>query len=161
MVKSTEDFGVYSKDNFSLASFIYHTKKYLNNELAMPWCRASSVEPTDGIERIVHFTFSDGLLKTIMKQPNEWKKDFTAALKYGYIGYTNGGRNGIVRLRKEDAGMQERVNTYTSKDLSAYNISKENAEGVKIVVHRKNGLRTIGVHDKNTNNILFFDQMLY
>lgn len=37
----------------------------------------------------------------------------------------------------------------------------ESPEGVKIVYHKPNGIRTIGVRDIHNNHVLFFDRAKY
>jgi hypothetical protein len=155
---------LYSRNNFSLDDFAAQCSAYLTGNCERPWCEARSVNPTDNIDRIVQFTFGDRLIRNIVKFPRDFEKDLTDALSYGYIAHANGGRNGIVLLRTDDLKMRRRVANYAVTNEKAlwhvYNIRKPN-EGVKIVCHRPNGVRTIGVMDPDTNRILFFDQKKY
>lgn len=66
-----------------------------------------------GNPRPVFFTFSNELLEEMICNPNEFKKDFEVALKYGYAGHSNGGINGIVRLRDTDKEMARRIRNYS------------------------------------------------
>ncbi|MEM4239865.1 MAG: hypothetical protein QXM31_02370 [Candidatus Woesearchaeota archaeon] len=169
MVQATNYF---TKENFSLDSFREKAKEYLNNKSQTPVCVAPANLVVKQAGSSVRFTFSERLLEDILKHPEEYKKDFTAALTYGYIGGSNGGRNGIVRLRREDRKMQNAIDDYLRTHLEfladVYDIGKTTGnelpralEGVKIVVHRTNGIRTIGIRDPKTNNIHFFDRASY
>ena len=145
------------------ADFMQVAATFLQYGQIRPWFITQSVSPTDGVSRTSLVTFTPDLLKDMLKRKVEYKKDINA-LRFGYIGPTNGGRNGIAPLRTEDGRMIERVNrwqkTNESELLRAYEIGA-NYEGVKIVVHRKNGLRTIGVRDLDNEHIIFFEQMNY
>src|SRR5574341_1557984 len=128
----------YTRDTFDLDAFVGHAKACLRQASSRPWCSADSVVATDGLVRRVQFTFDDEFLREIVKNPRDFKKDFQSAFAYGYIGVSNGGRNGIVRLREEDARMRRRVDDYVAKNqeiLSECEIGPAR-EGVKIVVHR-------------------------
>ena len=153
--------GYFTKDKFSIDSYCESIRE--SGKRKMPWCKTESVLATDGLARIVYFTFSPPLLDTILKHPAEFEKDFAAAFKYGYVGSSNGGRNGIVKLRKEDRWMQGYVNNFIRNGAELlskiYGITQY--EGVKIVVHRKSGLRTVGVRDPSNNKIIFFTRMHY
>lgn len=153
----------YTRDTFDLDAFVDHAKACLKQESSRPWCSADSVVATDGLVRRVQFTFDDEFLRQFIRNPKDFKKDIQSAFAYGYIGVSNGGRNGIVRLREEDVRMRRRVDDYVSKNpgiLSECEIGTSR-EGVKIVVHRPNGLRTIGIRDTANDYILFFDRMDY
>ena len=111
----------------------------------------------------ITFTFSDRLLDDILSNDyhpqKDFKKDLRCALTYGFRGFSNGGINGIVRLRpKSDARMHHRVAHYLAEYPAE---SREKYEGVKIVSHNPPGFRTIGVHDTDKNHVLFFDRMNY
>jgi hypothetical protein len=126
---------------------------------------AKSVGPTDHIERLVTFSFDDKMLQNIVDRPKEFEKDFASALGYGYIGNTNGGRNGIVLLRNTDYRMERRVENYVARYATTlqrrHNIEPARAKGVKLVCHKPNGLRIVGAIDRETDNVLFFDQIKY
>ncbi len=153
----------YTRDSFDLDVFVDHAKACLRMQSDRPWCSADSVVATDGLVRRVQFTFDDEFLRQIVRNPRDFKKDFQSAFAYGYLGVSNGGRNGIVRLREEDARMRRRVDDYVLKNpgiLAECEIGASR-EGVKIVVHRPSGLRTIGVRDTSNDYILFIERMVY
>ncbi len=158
---------VYSKKDFNLEGFLSDMSAFRQGKTRYPpWCYARSEVATDRIARDVFFTFADNALAILESDPYGMKKDLTSALTYGFIGATRGGRNGIVPVRESDARLQRRIEGYIrtldpAELQSKYGINIENSEGVKIVVHRKNGLRTIGIRDTQTNHIVFFDQKTY
>jgi len=190
----TKSAPVYEKKRFSWDRFVHEAEHYLHiaahdygeaHRLARPTFVAPShlARPSVPFDRVT-FLFTDEQLDEIVRDPSQYKKDLNAALTYGYIGHSNGGRNGIALLRGTDKRMQHRVDEYLKashipddgmfmppRDVLAeeYGIGRllqgetqpHHLEGVKIVCHRKNGLRTIGVRDANTNHILFFDRMTY
>lgn len=164
----------YTKQSFSLDSFVKHAQAYLlGDRKDRPVCEAPSHLVVPAVPfKTVQFTFTDELLETIVELPHSYKKDFAAALTYGSIGASRGGKNGIVKLREEDARMQRRVQEYLRADpqelKKKYDLPLEEGfppdqwlEGVKIVVHRKNGLRTIGIRNICNNHVLFFDRITY
>ncbi len=157
----------YTRETFNMDTFTAHAYAFLQGERRRPWCQAASVEATDGVARDVLFTFTGSILQDMIKRPLDYKRDFTAAFAYGYIGSSNGGRNGIVRLRKEDAKMRKRIEriiaSATLDDRLFFDEFEigENREGVKIVTHRPSGWRIIGVRDTTNNHVLFADKMQY
>lgn len=63
-------------------------------------------------------------------------------------------------LRDADRRMRSAVDRFVERaDLSPFEVY--DPQGVKIVVHRPSGLRTIGVYDFRTDHALFFGQMHY
>lgn len=187
ITKSYQDLPHYTKENFSWGNFLHTAEHYLHLHPTLEQEIRNSCRPT--FEAPAHlarpavnfdntiFTFTDELLDNIIQNPAHYKKDFTTALTYGFMGTANGGVNGIVRLRDEDQRMQRKVNEYmktAEQDIQReYGIALPHGtpstpdhkpaavEGVKIVCHRKNGLRTIGIRDIRTNHVLFFDRMTY
>ncbi len=134
----------------TIDAFVPQAQDYLKGIAPLPVLHVHSSQAPDGLERAVTVAFSPGLLRDILKHPHEFKKDFTA-LNYGYVGSTNGGKNGIVPLRGQDVRLLRAVAPYL----------KEGMEPVKVVVHRKNGDRMVGVRDVNTNLITFVDRVSY
>ena len=154
---------VYDKNSFSMDAFVANSRAYLAKAGERPLCMAASVNPTDNLPRSVQFTFDDSMLEEIAKDPKGFEKDFRSALTFGYIASANGGRNGIVRLRNGDERMRNRVAAFICSEnerLKALGING-NYVGVKIVAHKPNGERTIGVLDQRSNMILFVDSLSY
>lgn len=175
---------VYTKDNFAWDTFLHHAEHYLNlvsnsadpdvPKALRPRFSATShlAVPKVNFENI-EFTFTDAVLDDFIQNADHTnKKDFTASLTYGYRGYSPGQKNGIVLMRDEDDRLLRRYDKFmkaNAEDIAEkYGIGKiigeekpHALEGVKLVCHRKNGLRTIGVRDAVTNHVLFFDRMNY
>lgn len=154
---------IHAYDVFDLAAFLEHGRAYARGQAQRPWCRSNTLAATDGLEHRTLFTFDDELLAVMLKFPGEFKKDLRAALNYGFLGSSSGGRNGIMLLRSEDLRMQNKARQYVEKreDFLREDCDIRAPEGVKIVVHRMNGLRTIGVRDRSNGNTVFFDQLQY
>lgn len=155
---------MYSKANWSMDAFVQHAKESLNAQEPLPQLVAASRGLDDAD---VTCSFASGLLADITKKPQEYKKEFNSVLTHGYVGNSNGGVNGIVSVRStSDENLHERLDNYLEsyagrKTLAAHGINADTAEKVKIVVHKKNGMRVIGLLDKRTRNALFVDQVGY
>lgn len=146
-----------------MQTFIESAKAYLKKEQPLPWCVTNAIKTREQINLPVTFTFSDSLLEELIENPSDFKKDICTAIQYGFRGNTNGGVNGIVRLRNEDEKMRRIISTYYNKNKTILQTSYRiiNPEGIKIVVHRPNGLRTIGLMDKHTRHTLFIERTYY
>ena len=101
----------------------------------------------EGGERVA---FADDLLKDVCRRPQEYYKYLNSISTYGYAGLSSGGRNGIVRVRKTDSNLLERINRFLEsakgqKVLQRHGITAEDVEPVKVVAHVMSGKRLIGI----------------
>jgi hypothetical protein len=177
----------FTKENFTWGDFLRKAEHYLHQAPSLDIGVRAAMRPTFQAPAHLarpsvpfahtYFTFTDEMLEDIVRHPNHYKKDFNTAMTYGFMGNANGGVNGIVRLREEDERMNRRVQGFMKYAenfvQNNYDIALQagipgepgckppSVEGVKIVCHRTNGLRTIGIRDCHTNEILFFDSITY
>ena len=90
------------------------------------------------------------------------KKPYECALKYGYRGYSRGGKNGVFGLRAGDDGLSAALDTLmrkAEKDI-ARNLDIEPSEfphlkKIKIVYHEPSGERVVGVLNEARAEAIF------
>lgn len=137
-----------------------HITQYLEGERDIPIFKTGGVNDHD-----VSFTFSDNLLERFIEKPNSIKKPYEVALKYGFRGYSSGGKNGIFLLREGDDPLVEAINNiYNNNTVEGLNIqdySIDNCRGVKIVWHQPLGERIVGLYNTKESKILFLDFAKY
>ncbi len=143
--------------------FREHVKQYLDGQRTAPVSRTQSHNSCD-----VFFTFSKPLLQRFLKQPDSIKKPYEVALKYGFGGYSAGGRNGIFLLRYGDGGLIEAVDRLTvahedtvREDLDLTKNGLDALRKVKIVWHNPSGERVVGVYNTNNYRMFFLDFAQY
>ena len=156
----------YTAEFFESAGFeplIEHVKEYFNGQRTVPVSKTKAYDLYD-----ILFTFSDPLLKLFLEQTDSIKKPYEVALKYGFRGYSAGGKNGIFLLRKSDKGLIEVVNRLTTvyedtirEDLDLQENKFDTLRKVKIVWHQPSGERIVGVYNTNNKRILFLDFAKY
>ena len=90
------------------------------------------------------------------------------ALKYGFRGYSVGGKNGIFILKASDGGLIEAVDRLVvahkdtiREDLDLQENSLDALRRVKIVWHQPSGERVVGVYNTNNDRMLFLDFAQY
>ncbi len=156
----------YTAESFQLAGinpFREHVKQYLDGQRTVPISKTQSHNTHD-----VFFTFSNPLLQRFFEQPNSIKKPYESALKYGFKGYSLGGRNGIFLLRDGDRGLIEAIDrlALTHEDTVREDLDlRENGldvlRKVKIVWHERSGKRVVGVYNTDNSRILFLNFVQY
>ena len=154
----------HTKENFDsvgLDRFLEHIEGYAMYERAIPM--AKTVNTLNGKD--IHFMFSDVLLNKFLENPSLMKKPYESALKYGFRGFSDGGRNGIFNIKKSDKGLLKPLPTLISKYNHEINENLEDnldsLKPVKIVCHTPSGERIIGLHDNTMEKILFLDFAKY
>ncbi len=147
----------------SLEPFIEHIRQYFDGRRTVPVSRAKSYTSHD-----IFFTFSDTLLHKFLEQPDSMKKPYEVALKYGFRGYSAGGKNGIFLLRKSDGGLIDTVNRLAAayndiirEDLDLQENGLDSLRKVKVVWHAPSGKRIVGVYNTYNNRMLFLDFAQY
>jgi len=139
----------------AIKEFYAKSAKYVGNETEdVPVLKAGDVT--------VHF--DEFLLEDICRYSSEFKKDFNSILTYGYIGHSNGGKNGIVDVRDKDINLLSKIDSYVRSirgqaTLIGYGFNLKNLSSVKVVAHKPNGERVIGV--KDSDKVLLFDKVSY
>lgn len=143
--------------------FTAHVRKYFAGQRSVPISRTKDIH-----SRHLFFTFADNLLQRFVTDPDSIKKPYEVALKYGFRGYSIGGKNGIFFLRKEDDGLQRAVDRLIPvheellrEDLELPGENVDDICKVKIVWHSQSGERIVGIYNTKNNKILFLDFARY
>jgi hypothetical protein len=143
-----------------LELFVEHAREYLKGQRTVP---VSLSNDPAGSQQVM-FTFSNGLLRRFVDDPDSVKKAYEVALKYGLRGYSNGGLNGIVLQRESDANMWDVTGRLAAKkrgevmeDLDVDEKGLDALKKVKIVWHNPNGQRIVGVYDSKKGRVIFLD----
>lgn len=146
-----------------IGPFREHVIQYLDGQRTVPVSRTHSHNFHD-----VFFTFSNSLLQRFFEQPDLIKKPYEVALKYGFRGYSAGGKNGIFLIRRGDGGLIEAVDRLAvahedtvRKDLDLTENGLDALRKVKIVWHKSSGERVVGVYNTNNDRMLFLDFAQY
>jgi hypothetical protein len=142
----------------SVCSFIEHAKDYVIMNRTIPVSQARSITNQD-----ITFTFIDSLLQRLVETGDRRiKKDYEVALKYGFRGYSAGGKNGIFLQNKKDSGLSEPTDKLVSlhldeivADLGVVDNDVDLLKKVKIVSHDPSGKRMVGVYNPNIGRMLF------
>ncbi len=108
------------------------------------------------------FTFNADLLRQFVDDPQRMKKPYECALKYGFRGYSAGGKNGVFLLRKQDRGLHTAIETLVERnaaqieeDLDCALNEIEELRSIKIVAHDPSGTRIVGVMDEHSGRAIF------
>jgi hypothetical protein len=99
-----------SYESAGIAPFVEHTTRYLAGERTVPVGKAPSIAG-----ECLYFTFSDFLYQLFIEDLQKMKKPYEAALKYGFQGYSKGGKNGVFLLRKQDGGLLSDIERLVNK----------------------------------------------
>src|SRR3989338_8724277 len=92
-------------ESAGLEPFTVHVNQYLAGQRTIPVSKT-------GIGQSGHdilFTFSNSLMHSFTQNPDTLKKPYEVALKYGFRGYSRGGKNGIFYLGKSDGGLLKAI----------------------------------------------------
>ncbi len=156
----------YTADFFQTAGldpFREHVRQYLEGQRTVPVSKTQSQNSHD-----VFFTFSNSLLQRFLEQADSIKKPYEVALKYGFRGYSAGGKNGIFLLRGGDDGLIKAVDRLAvahedtvREDLDLQENGLDALRKVKIVWHQPSGERIVGVYNTNNDRMLFLDFAQY
>lgn len=140
-----------------IAAFLEHVAQYLNGERALPVGKTSSTT-----EDFMYFTFSDVLYRLFLDDVQKIKKPYETALKYGFRGYSRGGRNGVFLLRRQDGGLlsdvERLVTMHASEIMQDLDCGMEDfplLSRVKIVCHEPGGSRVLGVMNQANGRTIF------
>lgn len=140
-----------------LEPFVEHALDYLRGKRTLPISKTISFA-----SKQVLFTFSSSLLLYFDSDVQSIKKPYDVAIKYGYRGNSNGGINGIFNQRKEDTRLKRRTESLAlehedeiSENLCLGKEGLDSLRKVKIVWHKPNGERIVGLYN-NENNIIIF-----
>jgi hypothetical protein len=140
-----------------IGPFQKHVEQFFTGNRTIPVTRAPSMHAEE-----IYFTFSDHLLRMFLDNPDRIKKPYEAALKYGFRGYSQGGRNGIFLVRKEDEAflftiqsLKEKHKAVIAQDLDCTIWDIPDLKNVKIVTHDPSGKRVVGVMNPVNGRVIF------
>lgn len=156
-------------ESAGLEPFLEHVKEYLSdqrtNQKTVPVSKTSAWPNGSGD---VLFTFTDILMRALLDADASAQKAYEVALKYGFRGYSRGGKNGIFYLRKNDIGLLSAVHTlvrthadFIKADLDIPRNGLDELRKVKIVHHDPSGKRVVGVYNTKNSRMLFLDFACY
>jgi len=144
-------------DASGVKRLIEHIKEYAKFKRTVPVMRTSS-----GLKENLYFTLSDPLYRLFITKLDRIKKPYECALKYGFRGYSKGGKNGIFIIRKEDDSLRLAIDNLVREyeniiiqdlDCNLSDISR--LRKVKIVYHDPSGERLVGVMNEKNNRVFF------
>ena len=151
----------YTKEFYESAGidpFLEHVNQYLTGERTIPVSKTTSEQNCHDLL----FTFSNELMQTLSQNTPILKKPYEVALKYGFRGYSKGGKNGIFYLRKEDKGLSKPIPSLVEtnaeiiqEDLDISKHGLDALKNVKIVWHNPSGERLVGVYNQTNHRIIF------
>ena len=141
-----------------LVPFLKHALMYLNGVRTVPVVKSNMMEHN----REIMFTFSNDLLKAFIRDSDVLRKPYEVALKYGFRGYSRGGKNGIFLMRESDGGLLEAVGNQLKSSIDQVvedlDVKKDDINGlekVKIVWHMPAGERVVGLYNTQNDRIIF------
>ena len=150
-------YGSWQYDTAGIGPFIDHVKQYLEGTRTIPVSRAPSI-PSESL----FFTFSNELMQIFLESLGRIRKPYEAALKYGFRGYSKGGKNGVFLVRKQDVGLIESVASLRERhadqvlfDLDCLKSDLVYLRPVKIVCHNPSGERAVGVMNQDNSRAIF------
>lgn len=150
-------------DRVGLESLSDHIDEYFKGTQLVPVSRTKN----NINEAYLYFAFSNELLKMLKENPSSLKKPYETALKYGFRGYSKGGRNGIFYQRKQDSGLIHATNKLIERHKDEIEQFFEHQgeltdiRKIKIVTHNTKGYRVVGVYDEKKSKAVFLDIAKY
>lgn len=164
MIPKEHFFTEASYEYAGIEPFLEHIRDYRTGQKTIPVSK--TMRGINGHETL--FTFSDCLLETFLEDTPKIKKSYEVALKYGFMGYSRGGRNGIFYIRKRDQGLLRAIpqlieihREMIQQDLDIPKKGLDVLKRVKIVHHNPSGKRIVGMYDQPKNRIFFMDFAQY
>ena len=150
-------YGSYQYGSAGIEPFISHVAQFLDGGRTVPVTKAPSISTES-----VFFTFSDSLFRMFLDNIERIKKPYEAALKYGFRGYSKGGKNGIFLVRNQDDGLLNMIHSLREKskdqivqDLDCSISDLPDLKNVKIVCHDPSGERVVGVMNQVNSRAIF------
>ncbi len=117
------------------------------------------------VERDLTVVFTSGVLPELQRNPIIAKKTENV-LRYGYIGASRGGRNGIVDVRASDRNFLDTIESFLDSTegrelMKGECLNRESLRPVKIVAHIPQGVRPIGFLDIEKNKVYIIGMEKY
>tara|TARA_Y100000310_G_scaffold29633_1_gene28177 strand:+ start:7347 stop:7892 length:546 start_codon:yes stop_codon:yes gene_type:complete len=144
--------------------FLEHIEQYLSGDRTVPVIRTEDHTSRTNQNSDVFCTFSDDLMRLFLDEKNGLEKPYEVALKYGFRGFSRGGRNGIFYQRKKDDGMKGVTDSLMLKNTEMLSLDLDvpidhldELKKVKIVWHNPQGPRVVGAYNTIKQRIVFLD----
>jgi len=151
-------YGFWQYKTAGIGPFLDHTQEYLAGQRTIPVTKT----PIEFENRHVFFTFSNPLMRLFIQDIDSMRKPYEVALKYGFRGYSKGGRNGIFYMRDSDKGLRKAILSLVKanigailQDLDIRQSDLGRLTHVKIVCHDPTGKRVVGVFNQKNGRIIF------
>ncbi len=145
-------------DAVGMMQFCLHILGYFKGDRIVPL----TIAPNKISGGDFYFAFTNDLLKEILLFPDKYKKTYEVAVKYGFNGYSSGGRNGIFYQRKQDKKLLEATDFLANKAvLEIFDYLETMPEDhsklakIKIVCHEPDGTRMVGVFNESLQRAIF------
>ena len=169
MARQSREIRVFNKDSFSPDYFFRTAEKYLKdlNNSPTPVILAESSPKFKHDSMQVRIYLYDRLLDKLTRSKNEYAKDLNDLVLYGYIGKSRGGKNGLVAVPRRDTNLRGIVERFDSQRYIDFCsrlrifIGDPNLTPVKVVTHRKNGERIVGVFSREDQRAVLYDTRKY
>jgi len=147
----------YQYDSAEIALFLNHVAEFIAGDRTVPVTKAPSTSSVS-----LFFTFGNDLFRMFLTDLGRMKKPYECAFKYGFRGYSTGGKNGVFLILKQDGGLMTAVesliaqNTHQiTEDLDCSLSDLPNLRRVKIVYHDSSGERVVGVMNEDNGRAIF------
>ena len=144
-------------DSAGLESFLTHVAEFLSGDRTVPVTKAPSIR-----HESLLFTFIDDLYRLFLEDLFRIRKPYECALKYGFRGYSAGGKNGVFYLRRQDQNLAAVTNSLVTgykraitADLDCVEADLPDLKRVKIVYHNPSGERVVGVMNELNARAMF------
>jgi len=151
-------YGFWQYKTAGIGPFLDHTREFLAGQRTIPVTKTTN----EFERRHVFFTFSNSLMRLFIEDIDSLKKPYEVALKYGFRGYSKGGRNGIFYIRDSDKGLRKAILSLVKAHIGAILQDLDIRHGdlgglthVKIVSHNPTGKRIVGVFNQKNGRIIF------
>jgi hypothetical protein len=147
----------FRKKDFNPEVFFQISRRFLEGNSVTPVLVADSCPKFEYDYKSVRVYFHKDVLKEILENKTKFQRDLYSVLTYGFIGPSRGGKNGLVLVNSSrrdsnfvDVPQRFRDSRYSGFCESiGFNQNSDKIVGVKLVTHRKNGERIVGVLDRN------------
>ncbi len=125
-------------------------------------------ETTSQFGGVITFTFSNAMLRQFQSRPKSLEKQYQAAVKYGFRGFSAGEKNGIFLQRPRDSKLTRRTNglvtRFQDEVLERLDVAASDLDGlrrVKIVSHDPTGNRVVGLYNTGNGRMVFLGVASY
>jgi len=143
--------------------FLKHVEEFLNGERTVPVTKTSSV-----LSENTYFTFGSELYTMFIHNLEKMKKPYECALKYGYMGYSRGGKNGVFLIRRNEGRLLTATNSFVqenvtqiAQDLDCRLSEIKQLRRAMVVYHEPLGIRMVGFLNEKNGKAIFLGFAYY